>query len=166
MAALPCELGRCGFKSHSWSAGFVRLVKWYDAATERWWNCWFDSNIGHQNIPFKPASAGSFLPIHFRNKRLNKCRNDAAGVNRRWVFTIRTIHFGRIMAITQSDIDNLNAAIASGTRSVTIGGQTITYGTVDALIRARNDLQKQLAAAAGATTRSRQTYAYLAGRGY
>lgn len=70
------------------------------------------------------------------------------------------------MAITQSDIDNLNAAIASGTRSVTIGGQTITYGTVDALIRARNDLQKQLAAAAGATARSRQTYAYLAGRGY
>lgn len=34
------------------------------------------------------------------------------------------------------------------------------------MIKARNDLQKQLVAAAGATTRSRQTYAYLAGRGY
>jgi microcompartment protein CcmL/EutN len=79
---------------------------------------------------------------------------------------IKAIHFGRIMAITQTDIDNLNAAIASGTRSVTIGGQTITYGTVDALIRARNDLQKLLNAEAGARTRSRQTYAYHAGRSY
>jgi hypothetical protein len=70
------------------------------------------------------------------------------------------------MAITQSDIDNLNAAIASGTRSVTIGGQTITYGTVDALIKARNDLQTRLTAAGSPRTRSRQTYAYHAGRGY
>ena len=119
-----------------------------------------------QNIPFKPASAGSFLPIHFRNKRLNKCRNAAAGGFRRQNAMIKAIHFGRIMAITQTDIDNLNAAIASGTRSVTIGGQTITYGTVDALIRARNDLQKLLNAEAGARTRSRQTYAYHAGRSY
>jgi hypothetical protein len=79
---------------------------------------------------------------------------------------IKAIHFGRNMAITQTDIDNLNAAIASGTRSVTIGGQTITYGTVDALIKARNDLQKQLLAGASPRTRSRQTYAYLAGRDY
>lgn len=79
---------------------------------------------------------------------------------------ITAINFRQTMAITQSDIDNLNAAIASGTRSVTIGGQTITYGTVDALIKARNDLQRQLTAAAGASTRARQTYAYHAGRGY
>lgn len=68
------------------------------------------------------------------------------------------------MAVTQADIDNLNSAIASGTRSVTLGGQTITYGTIDALIRARNDLQAQLKAASGGVKRSRQTYAYLAGR--
>lgn len=69
------------------------------------------------------------------------------------------------MAVTQSDIDKLNAAIASGTRSVTLGGQTITYGTIDALIKARNDLQKQLkAATTPVVTRSRQTYAYYAGR--
>ena len=68
------------------------------------------------------------------------------------------------MAVSQLDIDNLNAAIASGTRSVTLGGQTITYGTIDALSKARNDLQKQLKAASPVTTRSRQTYAYYAGR--
>lgn len=70
------------------------------------------------------------------------------------------------MAVTQADIDNLNAALASGTRSVTIGGQTITYGTVDALIRARNDLQRQLNAANTTPTRSRQTYAYYAGKDF
>ena len=70
------------------------------------------------------------------------------------------------MAITQSDIDHLNAAIASGTRSVTLGGQTITYGTVEALIKARDDLLRQLNAANAANRRPKQTYAYLAGRGY
>ena len=79
---------------------------------------------------------------------------------------IAPVYFGRIMAIIQKDIDNLNAAIASGTRSVTIGGQTITYGTVDALIKARNDLQKQLLAGVAPRTRSRQTYAYHAGRDF
>ena len=71
---------------------------------------------------------------------------------------------GAIMAVTQSDIDNLNAAISAGTRSVTLGGQTVTYGTVDALIRARNDQQRQLNATTAVSTRSRQTYAYHAGR--
>lgn len=74
------------------------------------------------------------------------------------------------MAVTQADIDNLNAALASGVRSATVGGQTITYGTVDALIRARDDLTKQLAAqdnaVSGRGPRPRQTYTYYAGRGY
>lgn len=69
------------------------------------------------------------------------------------------------MAVTQTDIDNLNAAIASGTRSVTLGGQTVTYGTVDALIKARNDLQQQLNKAAG-TKPSKRTQLYYEGRGY
>lgn len=68
------------------------------------------------------------------------------------------------MAVSQTDIDNLNAALASGVRSATVGGQTVTYGTVDALIRARNDLQRQLTAAATAP-RPRQTYTVFAGRG-
>lgn len=70
------------------------------------------------------------------------------------------------MAVTQADIDNLNAAIASGARSVTLGGQTVIYNTTESLIKARDDLVKQLPAAPGITPRPRQTYAYYGGRGY
>ena len=71
------------------------------------------------------------------------------------------------MAVTQADIDNLNRAIATGVRSVTIGGQTVIYGTSESLIKARNDLQAQLNATAAqvAPRRNRQTRAYYAGRG-
>lgn len=74
------------------------------------------------------------------------------------------------MAVSQADIDNLNAALASGVRSATVGGQTVTYGTVDALIKARNDLQRQLdaanAVANGTAPRRRQTYGVYSGRGF
>lgn len=69
-------------------------------------------------------------------------------------------------AVTQADLDNLNAAIASGTRSVTLGGQTITYGTVDALITARNDIIKQLNVINGIKRRPRTHQMVFAGRGY
>lgn len=68
------------------------------------------------------------------------------------------------MAVTQADIDNLNAAIAAGVRSVTVGGQTVIYGTSESLIKARDDLKNQLAAQS--TARPRQSYAFYAGRGY
>lgn len=70
------------------------------------------------------------------------------------------------MAVTQTDIDNLNAAIASGTRSVTLGGQTVIYNTTASLIEARNNLRKELAEQNRTTRRARQTYAYQNGRGY
>jgi hypothetical protein len=71
------------------------------------------------------------------------------------------------MAVTQADIDNLNAAIAAGVRSATVGGQTITYGTIDALIKARDDLIKQIAAQdPNRAIRPRQTYSVYAGRGH
>ncbi len=73
------------------------------------------------------------------------------------------------MAITQADIDSLNSAIASGTRSVTLGGQTVTYGTVDALIKARNDLLDQmnkLELLASGKTRRRMTMLHYVGRGF
>lgn len=71
------------------------------------------------------------------------------------------------MAVTQQDIDNLNAAIAKGVRSVTIGGQTVIYNTTESLIKARNDLQGQInaQAAQAAPRRSKQIRAYYAGRG-
>lgn len=70
------------------------------------------------------------------------------------------------MAVTQSDIDNLNTAIASGTRSVTLGGQTITYNTTASLIAARDDLMKQLKLLNRKNRRNRQTMVYQNGRGY
>lgn len=70
------------------------------------------------------------------------------------------------MAVTQSDIDNLNAAIASGARSVTVGGQTLIYNTSDSLIKARNDLQSQLNLQTRISRPARQTYVFQNGRGY
>lgn len=42
------------------------------------------------------------------------------------------------MAITQQDIDNLDAAIVSGELTVSFQGRTVTYQTTDSLIKARN----------------------------
>lgn len=67
--------------------------------------------------------------------------------------------------VTQTDIDSLNAAIASGARSVTLGGQTITYNTTASLIQARDDLLKQLKKQTATKRRSRQTYLFQDGRG-
>ena len=72
---------------------------------------------------------------------------------------------GQTMAVTQADIDNLNAAIASGVRSVALGGQTVIYSTSESLIKARDDLKTQLAAQ-NPVQRPRQSYAFYAGRGY
>ena len=97
----------------------------------------------------------------------NQCRNGAADRKTPTTPIIAPKSNGCIMAVTQADIDNLNAAIASGTRSATIGGQIIVYQTVDALIKARNDMKNELAALTPPTVkRSRQTYAYLSDRGY
>jgi hypothetical protein len=68
--------------------------------------------------------------------------------------------------VTQADIDALNQAIASGTRQVVLGGQSVTYQTTDALIRARNDLRAELQAMNATRRRSRMSYLYLSGRGY
>jgi hypothetical protein len=69
------------------------------------------------------------------------------------------------MAVTQKDVDNLNAAIAKGVRSVTIGGQTVIYNTTESLIKARGDMQRQLNRQSG-KRRHKQTMLYHSGRGY
>lgn len=69
------------------------------------------------------------------------------------------------MAVTQQDIDRLNAAIAKGVRSVTIGGQTVIYNTSESLIKARDDMQRQLNLQTG-QRRRRQTLLFQSGRGY
>jgi hypothetical protein len=73
------------------------------------------------------------------------------------------------VAVSQADIDALNAAIASGARSVTLGEQTVIYNTTDSLIKARNDMRAELLAqeqAQAGRFRGRQTYVTFAGRGY
>gem|GEM_PF-1357938 len=66
-------------------------------------------------------------------------------------------------------VSELNLAIASGARSVTLGGQTVIYNTTESLIKARNDLWAQLNALERQQAErkaSRQSYAYHNGRGY
>lgn len=74
------------------------------------------------------------------------------------------------MAVTQAQIDALNDQIAAAERQVTNGSQSVTYRSIDDLIKARNELQGQLDAQQIADgtkpPRSRQTKAYYAGRGY
>ena len=69
------------------------------------------------------------------------------------------------MAVTQADIDALNRAIADGVRSVTVRGQTTIYNPTDSLIRARDDMVRQLAAQEGRPLNTR-TQLFYAGRGY
>jgi len=66
----------------------------------------------------------------------------------------------------QANVKSLNAAIASGARSVTLGGQTITYNTTASLIVARNDMVAQLNGALATKRRAKQTYLFQSGRGF
>lgn len=68
------------------------------------------------------------------------------------------------MAVTQADIDTLNAAIAQGERQVMIGAKQITYRSISELIAARNDLVAQLSEQTAPRTRSVRIKP--AGRGY
>lgn len=71
------------------------------------------------------------------------------------------------MAVTQQDIDALNTAIASGERVVVLNGQSVTYRSIDDLIKARNDLRNEMAAAAATAAgkaRPKRLYGYHRGR--
>jgi hypothetical protein len=52
------------------------------------------------------------------------------------------------MSYTQTDLDNLDAAIASGHRVVHVEGRRVEYGTTDELLKARSHVASQLSAAA------------------
>ena len=73
------------------------------------------------------------------------------------------------VATLRTRVETLNKAIARGARSVTLGGQTIIYNTTESLIKARDDMERQLAAqeaAAAGKAPSRFTRLSYAGRGY
>lgn len=50
------------------------------------------------------------------------------------------------MAVTQADIDRLNAAIRSGEQTVSYNGRSVTFRSVEQLIKARDDAMAELAA--------------------
>lgn len=73
------------------------------------------------------------------------------------------------MAVTQLDIDALNAAIATGEKQVTLDGQSVTYRSISDLIEARNDLVDQLRRQTVAQTgerRPKRVALVYTGRGY
>lgn len=56
------------------------------------------------------------------------------------------------MAFTADDLDRINRAIASGQRRVTFGDRTVEYRDVSEMLRAKSEIQKDLA---GAVQRTR-----------
>lgn len=73
------------------------------------------------------------------------------------------------IATLRTYVARLNKAIATGARSVTLGGQTVIYNTTESLIKARNDMQAQLTAAERANNAvkvSRQNYIVYGGRDF
>lgn len=51
------------------------------------------------------------------------------------------------MAFTQTDLDNINAAIATGEMTVEVNGRRVTYRSIADLEKARTIIQGDLAAA-------------------
>lgn len=70
------------------------------------------------------------------------------------------------MAFTTSDLDSLDAAIKSGERVVMLNGQSVTYRSVDDLIKARNFIADQIEGNTVGVKRRKQFKAFYAGRGY
>lgn len=54
------------------------------------------------------------------------------------------------MSFTQTQLDAVNAAIASGTRRVTYDGKTVEYGSMAELIQAKGMIERALNASSGA----------------
>ena len=54
------------------------------------------------------------------------------------------------MAYSQTDLDRINKAIASGTMTVEIDGQRISYRTMAELMAAKRDITAELAASSTA----------------
>ena len=70
------------------------------------------------------------------------------------------------MAITQADLDALDRALASGERMVVLNGQSVTYRSIDDLIKARDYLAARLSELTLSARRPTRTYAYQSGRGF
>jgi len=56
------------------------------------------------------------------------------------------------MAHTQTDLDNIKAAIASGEQSVEVAGRKVVYRSVDDLRKARDDIAAELSSISNTST--------------
>jgi hypothetical protein len=73
------------------------------------------------------------------------------------------------MAFTQTDLDNINTAIAAGELTVRASnGSMVTYRSMDELLRARGVIQAELTAAssAGGTRRNSYRFTFTTARGH
>lgn len=68
------------------------------------------------------------------------------------------------MAFTQTDLDAIDAAIASGELTVSHNGRTVTYRSMDDLLKARKRIEDVLNRSAG-TSRGSYRYTFQTGRG-
>lgn len=60
------------------------------------------------------------------------------------------------MAFTQTDLDNINAAIATGDLSVEVNGRKLVYRSMDDLLKARAIIIDDIAAAASSVSAIRR----------
>jgi len=63
------------------------------------------------------------------------------------------------MAHTQTDLDNIKTAIASGELSVEVNGRKVVYRSIDDLRKARDDIAAELAAPSTSASTRRGTFA-------
>lgn len=62
------------------------------------------------------------------------------------------------MAFTQTDLDNINAAIATGEMTVEVNGRRVTYRSIHELERARSIIQGDLATASPSSSPRRGNF--------
>lgn len=74
------------------------------------------------------------------------------------------------MAFTQTDLDAVNAAVASGELKIEVAGRMVMYRSIDELIKARDIISAELASAATASTsgvrRGSYQVRFSTGRGF
>lgn len=69
------------------------------------------------------------------------------------------------MAYTQTDLEAINTAIASGELSVAFNGRRVEYRSLDELIRARSVIEGDIAAATGAVRGGPRQFTFTTYRG-
>lgn len=69
------------------------------------------------------------------------------------------------MALSSTDLDKLDAAIAQGALTVEFNGRRMTYRSVDELLAARSHVAAQIAAAAATRNGATKRYTFSTFRG-